>query len=172
MAVFLGLVLPAFAQQRHADLTPSEVDQLRDTAMEPERRLKLFIKFARERLDLVQQVRTDPKVEARGRAEEIHKRLQTFLDVYDELDDNIDMYMDRKNDIRKPLKTIIEADTEFQGKLKAFREELEAAKEETKAYEFVLSNTMDAISSGATEHRKLLDEQEEMAKKKKKRKTD
>ena len=166
-----GLVFEADAQ-RHADLTAAEIDQLRDTAMEPDQRLKLFLKFAHERLEQLQLVRTDPKISVAERPAETHKRLQDFLDVYDELDDNIDMYMDRKSDIRKPLKAIIEADAEFQAKLKTFREGLTAAKEDTKLYGFVLTNAIDAVGSGATDHRKLLDEQEEMAKHKKKKKND
>ena len=63
LALLAGLVLPAHAQ-RHADLTPAEIDQLRDTAMEPDQRLKLFLKFARERLDQLQLARTDPKMAA------------------------------------------------------------------------------------------------------------
>jgi regulator of replication initiation timing len=173
LILVLSCLLASFAlAQRHAELTQAEVDQLRDTAMEPDQRLKLFVKFARERLDLLQQVRTDPKIAAADRPAETHKRLQDFVDLYDELDDNIDTYMDRKDDIRKALKSIIEADTEFQGKLKAFREGLTASKEDTKSYEFLLSNAIDAVTSGATDHRKLLDEQEEMAKHRKKRKTD
>src|SRR5205807_9170635 len=171
LALLAGLVLPAHAQ-RHADLTPAEIDQLRDTAMEPDQRLKLFLKFARERLDQLQLARTDPKMAAADRPAETHKRLQNFLDVYDELDENIDTYMDRKSDIRKALKAIIEADAEFQAKLKTFREGLTGLKENTKSYEFVLSNAIDAVNSGATDHRKLLDEQEEMAKHKKKKRTD
>jgi hypothetical protein len=166
-----GLILQADAQ-RHADLTPAEIGQLRDTAMDPDQRLKLFLKFAHERVDQLELVRTDPKISAADRPREAHKRLQDFLDVYDELDDNIDMYMDRKSDIRKPLKAIIEADTAFQAQLKAFRQGLTAGKEDTKSYEFVLSNAIDAVNSGALDHRKLLDEQEEMAKHKKKKKTD
>ena len=48
--------------------------------------------------------------------------LDDFLLLYDELNDNIDTYVDRKDDIRKPLKVIIEADTEFQAKLRALKD--------------------------------------------------
>ena len=48
--------------------------------------------------------------------------LQDFLDVYDELNENIDTYVGRKSDLRKVLKTVIEADTEFQAKLRALRD--------------------------------------------------
>jgi len=45
------LLLPmASAVPRHDPLTPAEIDQLRDTAQEPDQRLKLYVKFARARL--------------------------------------------------------------------------------------------------------------------------
>jgi len=49
-----AVVCPAWAQRRRDPLTPPEIDQLRDTAWEPEQRLKLYVKFARERLAAVQ----------------------------------------------------------------------------------------------------------------------
>jgi Skp family chaperone for outer membrane proteins len=160
---------PGFAQH-HANLAPAEVDQLRDSMMEPDTRLKLFVKFARARLAALDQVRADPKISAADRPAETHDKLQDFVDLYDELNDNIDMYVDRKDDIRKPLKTIIEADTEFQSKLKAFQDSLAASKEDTKPFAFVLENAVDTLDVSADDHRKLLQEQEVVAKNKKKHK--
>jgi Skp family chaperone for outer membrane proteins len=158
-----SLSSPAFAQH-HADLAPAEVEQLRDSALDPDQRLKLYLKFARTRLAALDQLRTDPKIAAADRPAQIHDHLQDFLNLYDELDDNIDMYVDRKEDIRKPLKAIIEADAEFQTKVKAFQDALQSSKEETKTYEFVLSNLQDTLTSAADDHRKLMAEQEEAAK--------
>lgn len=162
-------ITPSFAQ-RHANLAPAEVDQLRDSMMEPDTRLKLFVKFARARLAALDQVRADPKIVAADRPAETHDKLQDFVDIYDELNDNIDMYVDRKDDIRKPLKTIIEADGEFQSKLKAFQDSLGTAKEDTKPFAFVLENAVDTLNGSAEDHRKLLQEQEEAAKNRKKHK--
>ena len=67
----------------------------------------------------LEQMRSDPKTTERAR--QTHDMLEDFLALYDELNDNIDMYVGRKDDIRKPLKTIIEADTEFQSKLRALK---------------------------------------------------
>jgi hypothetical protein len=158
--------------QRHADLAPAEVDQLRDSMMEPDTRLKLYVKFARARVDALDQVRSDPKVSAADRPSQIHDKLQDFLDIYDELNDNIDMYVDRKDDIRKPLKVVMEADTEFQTKLKAFQDSLASSKENTKPFEFVLSNTLDTLNDSVEDHKKLMQEQEEAAKNRKKHKGD
>src|SRR5713101_2343688 len=167
-ALLLPLLSPALAQRQRESLTSPEVDQLRDTAMEPDLRLKLYVKFARARLASLEQARSDPKVTNRG--QETHDRLQDFLDVYDELDENIDTYVGRKSDLRKVLKTVIEADTEFQAKLRALRDASNTAKEEAKQYEFLLSTALETLDSSAQDHRQLLTEQEEAFKQKKKTK--
>jgi hypothetical protein len=160
------LVSSVVAQRRGRDpLTPAEIDQIRDTAQEPEQRLKFYIKFTRDRIDRIQQVRLDPKITDKPQA--IRERLQDFLDLYDELDENVDVFADRKNDIRKPLKLVIDADTEFESKLRALKDSAAATPGQASQYEFLLSNAIDAVEGGAKDHRDLLAEQEELAKKKK-----
>jgi predicted nucleic acid-binding Zn-ribbon protein len=163
----LGFLLAiAGAQTRREPLNPVEIDKLRDAAQEPEARIKLFIQFARERLAAVEQVRTDAK--APDQAQQTHDKLQNFLDVYDELNDNIDTFVDRKADLRKPLKMVIEADTEFQAKLRALKSALNANPGEAQKYQFLLDSAVDAVDGGAQDHRHLLGEQEEAFKHKKK----
>jgi chromosome segregation ATPase len=153
--------------QRHRDpLNPVEADQLRDAAQEPSERLKLYIQFTRTRLTALEQMRADPKITDRGK--QTHDRLHDFLDVYDELNDNLDTFVARKADLRKPLKTILEADNEFQAKLRALKSSADANKDEASQYDFLLSNVLDTIDSSVQDHRQLLDEQEEAAKHKKK----
>jgi chromosome segregation ATPase len=161
----LSLLLSyASGESRRDPLTAPEIDQLRDTAPEPDLRLKLYVKFARARLVSLEQARSDPKTTNRGL--ETHDRLQDFLDVYDELNENVDTYADRKSDLRKVLKTVIEADTEFQAKLRALQDAANTAKDEAKTYEFLLSNALETLDSSAQDHRHLLSEQEEAAKQK------
>jgi hypothetical protein len=163
---FLLLLSPGLAQQKRDPLTTPEVDQLRDTAMDPDLRLKLYVTFARARLVALEKVRSDPKTADRSLA--THDGLQDFLDVYDELNENIDTYVGRKSDLRKVLKTVIDGDTEFQAKLRALRDDATAKKEETEQYEFLLSNALETLDSSVQDHRQLLTEQEEAAKQKKK----
>jgi molecular chaperone GrpE (heat shock protein) len=102
----------ALAQTHHRDpLTNAEIDQVRDAAQEPEARLKLYVAFARARLDRLQQAQSDPKMTNKDGA--IRDALQDFIDVYDELSDNVDTYADRGDDLRKALRPVIEGDTEF-----------------------------------------------------------
>jgi len=163
LAFLLGRV--ATAQKRRDPLTPSEVDQIRDTSWEPRDRLKLYVQFARARLVKLEQIRSDPKT--KDRATQTHDLLDDFQLLYDELNDNIDTYVDRKDDIRKPLKLITEADTEFQAKLRALKDAADVPASEASTYEFVLTNALDTVDSSAEDHRKVLADQEDAAKHKK-----
>ena len=126
--VLLIAALPGVAQQHRRDpLTDPEIDKIRDAAQEPEVRLKLYIEFARARLEKLAQVRADAKTADRERL--TRDALQDFLDVYDELSTNLDTYADRGDDLRKALKPVIEADTEFGSKLRAFKSSLGGAPE-------------------------------------------
>ncbi len=165
--VVLLLVPCTLAQRRRDPLNPAEVDQLRDAMLDPDTRLKLYVKFARERINTLETMRGDPK--ANDRAGQTRDLLSDFLSIYDELNDNIDMYVDRKDDVRKPLKLIIEADTEFQAKLRAIKNSANGDAAENKRYEFVLNNAIDTVDSSADDHRKTIGDVEEYMKHKKKK---
>lgn len=163
----LLLLSPALkAQQHHHDpLNDLEVERLRDAAQDPEVRLKLYVDFARARLDKLQQVHADEK--AADRAQQMRAALQEFLDVYDELSVNVDTYADRGADLRTALKPVIEADTEFGSKLRAFKDSLTSSRQETENYDFLVSSALEAVDEAAKDHRDLLAEQEETFKHKK-----
>ena len=164
--VVVLLLTAASPGQRHRDpLTQPEIDQIRDVSWEPKQRLALYVQFARARLVKLEQMRSDPKTKDRPR--QTHDLLDDFQLLYDELNDNIDTYVDRKDDIRKPLKLIIEADTEFQAKLRALKDAADVQPEESRAYEFVLSNILETMDTSAEDHKKLLADQEDAAKHKK-----
>jgi hypothetical protein len=162
----LLLLHPLQAQRRRDPLNPLEIDELRDAMLDPDERLKLYVKFSRDRMTKLEQMRSDPK--ATERARQTHDMLEDFLAVYDELNDNIDMYVGRKDDIRKPLKVIIEADTEFQSKLRALKNSPNTNAAEANQYEFLLTDALDTVDSSAEDHRKTVAEVEEYMKRKKK----
>ena len=166
----LGLLLlltpSLWAQKKSDPLNPLEIDQLRDAMLEPDARLKLYVKFTRDRMTKLEEMRSNPKTTDRGL--QTHDMLQDFLTLYDELNDNIDMYVGRKNDIRKPMKIVIEADTEFQSKLRALKDAAGANPAEAKQFEFLLTDALDTVDTSADDHRKTLAEVEEYMKHKKK----
>lgn len=165
--IVLMTVLPLLAQRNERDpLNPKEVDELRDTNQEPEKRLPLIVKFARERLDAALAARNNAKLSADDRAAAIQTSVQDFLSIYDELGDNLDMYTDQKEDLRKPLKVVTAGDGEFKVKLDQLRRG--ASPDELKTDGFALTSAIQAVSDGASEHRQLQQEQEEAAKDKKK----
>lgn len=160
--MILATGVSAFAQRHRDPLTQPEIDQIRDASWEPRERLKLYVQFSRARLVKMEQMRNDPKT--KNRAQQTHDLLDDFQLLYDELNDNIETYIDRRDDIRKPLKLIIDADTEFQSKLRALKDAAGVTPEESSTYEFVLSNALETVDTSAQDHRKLLEDQEEAAK--------
>ena len=167
LACMVMVALPALAQRDSRDpLTQKEVDELRDTNQEPEKRLPLIVKFARERLDAALAARNNAKLAAADRASAIHNSLQDFLAIYDELGDNLDMYSDQKEDLRKPLKVVVVGDGEFKVKLDQLRQG--SSPDDMKVYAFVLTSAVEAVKDGTGEHRQLQQEQETLAKEKKK----
>jgi hypothetical protein len=167
LTLLLALVLPAFAQRRPDPLTPEEIDQLRDTAVEPEKRMKLYVDFARTRLVALEKLRSDPKTT--DRPAQTHRMIEEFLTIYNELDDNLENFEARKSDLRKALKTVIEGDTEFQAKLRGLKDDPRASREEANDYQFVLSDAIETVDSGAEDHRKMQVEQEQIWKQQKKK---
>ena len=169
---FLGLVLlmvamiPCAPQKHRSDpLSDLEIDRAKRTAKADEFRLKLYIAFARTRLEKLRQIQSDPK--ATDKDEQIRGALQDFTEIYDELDGNVDTFADRGDDLRKALKSVIEADTEFGSKLRAFKLSLENAREQAEKYDFLLGTAMETVDSAAKDHRDLLAEQDVKFKNKK-----
>jgi hypothetical protein len=167
--VILTALAPARAQRRSDPLTQEEIDLLRDSAIEPEPRMKLYVQFARARLVKLEQMRTDPKVT--DRAAQTHQMLADFLSVYNELNDNLDNFEGRKADLRKAMRFVIEGDTEFQAKLRALKDGVNTSKEDVSEYQFILSDALETVDNSTADHRKLQADEEEMWKRKKKSKS-
>ena len=165
------LMLPADAWQRRDPLSSAEIDQLREASQEPPKRLKLYIKFIGDRVAALDRLRTDPRL-ANERGAHVHDLLQDITWLSDEMNDNIDIYATRKADLRKPLREIVSAETDFESKLRALKQSTTTdpgLASEAKQYNFVLEDALESIHSSLDFARKLFDEQEvEFAKQKKK----
>jgi hypothetical protein len=162
--IYLGLTLlmsvPLWSQAReHDPLSEKEVDQLREAAMEPEKRLKLMVEYTRARMTSLEQLRTDPKA-GKDRGQRMHDLLEDIADLVDEIDDNVQDYKERSADLRKPLKEIVQMESDFQTKLR----ELSASAQDPKNadatdYTFALQDATDSVNKSAASSRQLLDEQ-------------
>ena len=170
LAATLLISAPLWPQVHERDpLTDKEVDQLRETAVEPEKRLKLMVDFTRARMVTVDQLRSDPKP-AKDRGTKIHDLLEDVSSLVDEIDDNVENYNERSADLRKPLKDIVQMDSEFQAKLRELRAYMEDPKNTHEAddYKFAVEDVTESVNQSADSSRKLLDEQNvKFAKKKK-----
>jgi hypothetical protein len=109
------------AQTRHDPLTSLEVDQMRDSAQDPKRRIDLLLGFARARLLAVERLHRAANPDPRdvARAEEL---LGDFALLIDELDDNLAMYSKHGEDLRHHLRRVLDAEAGFQQRLEALAE--------------------------------------------------
>ena len=170
LASSLLIATPSWTQVRERDpLTEKEVDQLRETAIEPEKRLQLMVDFTRARMTSVDQLRSDPKA-GKDRGKKIHDLLEDASSLVDEIDDNVENYNERNADLRKPLKQIVQMDSEFQSKLRELRAYMDDPKNTSEAddYKFAVEDLTESINQSADSTRKLLDEQNTKFAKKKK----
>jgi len=177
-AMLLALLLAGFAlpsSARRDPLTKGEADQIRETAAEPNDRLKLFVTFAKSRMLAIDHLQADPRFAAdRGTA--IHNLVEDFQLIMEELDSNIDQYANRHQDMRKSLKNVVEATGDFQLRLRALKEfqpTTEELRKEKQEYALILDDAIESNNDVADNARKTLDEQnEEFKKNKDKKKTD
>jgi len=161
--VFVLCVAPWCGAQHHDPLNEKEVDQMREAADYPNKRLELMVGFARARITAIDQLTKDKS--AKDRPLQIHDTLQDFTALLDEIDDNVDVYASHKTDMRKGLKLLIEGSSEWQIQLKNLKQQ--SPPEELDQYSFVLANATEAISDTAESARKELQTQNELAKDKK-----
>ncbi len=143
----------AQAQMGHDPLTSREAELMRDSAQEPKRRIDLLIGFTRERVMAVEQ----PHVTAKDGVDNSAKlagMLDELADLIDELDDNLAMYSKRGDDLRRPLRHVLEAEGEFEQKLKSL--ESRASPEEKRRIAISLEDATDSLQSSIESAKAML----------------
>ncbi len=148
-----GLCTFAQAQARHDPLTAREVDQMRETAQEPKERIDLLLGFARQRVLAIDALRSSskPGPEDGGKIADLLSDLATLID---ELDDNLNMYNGHSEDLRRPLRRVLEAEAEFQQKLQALNGHATPLQKRQFAAE--LDGASDALQSSTESARSML----------------
>jgi len=166
LALLVALLSSAAAQMREMrdPLTAKEVDEMRETADFPDKRIELMVNFCRSRINSIEQLQSNAK-SAKDRPMQIHDLLQDFTTLLDEIGDNVDMYSAHNADMRKGLTLLIEATSEWQLKLRRLKQQ--SPREELDQYNFELTNAMEDLNDTADDTRQELQKQNELAKEKK-----
>src|SRR5579871_5514880 len=106
--VALLLAAGAFAQERDF-LSADEVDQIRE-AQEPNARLALYIKFARTRISMLDQMLSKEKP---GRSALIHDTLEDYTHIIEAIDSVADDALQRKLPINEGMAAVVAAEKEM-----------------------------------------------------------
>ncbi|HZT40139.1 MAG TPA: hypothetical protein VFA28_19760 [Bryobacteraceae bacterium] len=141
LLVALTAAVGARAQERDF-LTADEADQIRE-AQDPNLRLQLYVKFARERLELVKQLLSQEKP---GRSALIHDTLEDYAHIIEAIDTVADDALKRKIAITEGMKVVAEAEKKMLAELKALNEKRAA---DYPRYEFVFSQAIETTQDSA-----------------------
>lgn len=123
-AILFSLLLaaPLCAQkQKREPLTEAQQDQIAEAGIDPVARIGLYVKFLNQQADTIKGL--IPRGHSAARGARLDDDLQDFAALMDELGDNLDIYSDRKADIRKGLKGLNEGIANWQSILKGLPSE-------------------------------------------------
>ncbi len=135
LALLACLCLPAAAQRDY--LTPDEIEQLR-LVQEPGPRLQLYMRFARQRVDMLEQLFAKRQT---GRSGLIHDTLEQVTQIIEAIDMNIDDAIRRQKALES-LDALVSGQKELLAKLEtlAQKEEPDRAR-----YEFALDTALETL---------------------------
>jgi len=104
-------------KEKREPLTEAQIDQIREAGIFPDERVSLYTKFINEHAETIKGLTSRAK--SAGRVQRLDGELQDLTALMDELGDNLDVYSDRKADIRKALTPLSEAAPRWLGILRA-----------------------------------------------------
>jgi hypothetical protein len=107
LALPVLLVFPAFGG--HDFLSDTEIDQVRQV-QEPVARIKLYLAFAKQRLDQLQSTMAKNRA---GRSGEVRQLLEDYTSILDAINEVSDDALHRKNDVTTAPAVIADSEKKF-----------------------------------------------------------
>jgi hypothetical protein len=137
IAVCAGSVV--LAQEDRDFLTTNEVDQIRE-AQDANDRLVLYVHFARQRMDLLQQYLSNEKP---GRSVFIHNVLEDYSHIIEAIDSVSDDSLRHGRAIDKGTQAVVDAEKAFLDQLSRIQD---SQPKDVDRYSFVLQTAIDTTS--------------------------
>ena len=147
----LLLSAPLVAQkQKREPLTEKQQDQIEEAGIDPVARVDLYVKFLNDYCDTIKGL--IPRAKSAARARRIDDELEDFAALMDELGDNLDMFSQRKADLRKSLKGLNEYIQHWQAVLRDLPSE--------PGFELALKEAIDSTNDLTDQAREITADQE------------
>ncbi|HVJ04792.1 MAG TPA: hypothetical protein VM578_03915 [Candidatus Saccharimonadales bacterium] len=161
MKILIAVLLTSFcveaqAQIRHDPLNAREVEQMRETAQDPKKRIELLISFSNDRMLAVERLRSTNKP-GLDDATKIADLLGDLAVLIDELDDNLSMYNGHSEDLRRSLRHVIDAEARIQQKLKVLDDN--ASPLQKRRFAAALEDASDSLRTSTESARAMLADQ-------------
>lgn len=149
--VCLLLTAPLAAQkQKREPLTEKQQDEIAEAGINPVVRVNLYVRFLNEYSDSIKGL--VPRAKSSARVFSMDDTLQDFAALMDELSDNLDVYSERKADIRKSLMGLNNSIAQWQQVLKSVPSE--------SGFEISLKNAIASVNDLDDQAKQITTDQE------------
>ena len=152
-AILFSLLIaaPLAAQKDQREpLTGAQQDQIAELGDDPVARVGIYVKFLDESSETIKGLTF--RAHTTARIQRLNGELKDFAALIDELDDNLDVYSERKADIRKSLKGLNDGIARWQAVLHALPSE--------PGFELSLKEAFDSIGDLSDSAKQITTDQE------------